>query len=73
MLLVNRFAPLALALLVPLVVGILGFHLLLEPSGALMAVVLTVVEIYLTWNYRHAFAPMLRPTYSQAMSSSPSR
>jgi uncharacterized membrane protein YphA (DoxX/SURF4 family) len=69
MLVVNRFAPLALALLAPLVIGIFGFHLLLEPSGALIAVVLAVVEIYLAWVYRHAFVPMLRPTYSQAMSS----
>ena len=69
MLLVNRFAPLALALLAPLVIGILGFHLLLEPSGAVIAVVLTVVEIYLARVYRRAFAPMLRPTCSQAMPS----
>ncbi|SDP43015.1 DoxX family membrane protein [Lentzea jiangxiensis] len=64
MLLTNRFVPLALALLAPLVVGIFGFHLLLEPSGALIAVVLAVVEIYLAWIYRHAFVPMLRPTHS---------
>jgi uncharacterized membrane protein YphA (DoxX/SURF4 family) len=69
MLLVNRFAPLALALLAPLVVGIVGFHLLLEPSGAVIAVVLALVEIYLAWVYRHAFAPMLRPTYSQVTPS----
>src|SRR5688572_25242804 len=49
MLLVNRFAPLALALLAPLVVGVLGFHLLLEPSGAAVAVVLAAAEIYLAW------------------------
>ena len=64
MLLTNRFVPLALALLAPLVVGIFGFHVLLEPSGALIAVVLAVVEIYLAWIYRHAFVPMLRPTHS---------
>ncbi len=69
MLLVNRFVPLALAMLAPLVVGIFGFHVLLEPSGAVIAVVLAVVEIYLAWVYRHAFVPMLRPTYSNAMRS----
>ncbi|MCR3750882.1 DoxX family membrane protein [Lentzea californiensis] len=69
MLLVNRFVPLALALLAPLVVGVFGFHLLLEPSGAVIAVVLAVVEIYLAWVHRDAFVPMLRPAYSQEMSS----
>src|SRR5688572_983049 len=42
MLLANRFAPLALALLAPLVIGIFGFHTLLAPSGAAMAIVLAV-------------------------------
>ncbi|GGM89613.1 hypothetical protein GCM10011609_28110 [Lentzea pudingi] len=64
MLLVNRFVPVALALSAPLVVGIFGFHLLLEPSGAVIAVVLAAVEIYLAWVYRNAFAPTLRPTAS---------
>ena len=61
MLLVNRFTPLALALLAPLVVGIFGFHVLLEPSGAPIAVVLAVAEVYLAWAYRQAFVPMLSP------------
>ncbi len=67
MLVVNRFAPLALALLAPLVVGIFGFHVLLEPGGVVIAVVLAVVEVYLAWVYRHAFTPMLRPTYPLAV------
>jgi len=69
MLLANRFAPLALALLAPLVIGIFGFHTLLAPSGAAMAIVLAVAEIYLAWAYRESFKPMLRPRHSQAMPS----
>lgn len=69
MLLANRFAPLALALLAPLVVGIFGFHTLLAPSGAAMAIVLAVAEIYLAWAYRESFKPMLRPRHSQPMPS----
>lgn len=65
MLLANRFAPLALALLAPLVIGIFGFHTLLAPSGAAMAIVLAVAEIYLAWAYRESFKPMLRPRHSQ--------
>lgn len=69
MLLANRFAPLALALLAPLVIGIFGFHTLLAPSGAAMAIVLAVAEIYLAWAYRESFKPMLRPRHSQATPS----
>jgi hypothetical protein len=60
LLLSNRFVPLALALLAPILVGILGFHLLLAPAGAGVAVVLVALELVLAWTYRQAFAPMLR-------------
>lgn len=66
-LLANRFAPLALALLAPLVVGIFGFHVLLAPDGAIMAVLIALAEVYLAWAYRDAFKPMLR--YSHATPS----
>ncbi|MBA2541198.1 MAG: DoxX family protein [Deltaproteobacteria bacterium] len=62
LLLSNRFVPLALALLAPIVVGILAFHLLLAPAGTPIAVVFLVLELGLAWGYRAAFAPMLRAT-----------
>src|SRR5687767_5973021 len=40
LLLSNRFVPLALVLLAPIVVNIAGFHLLLAPAGAGMAIAL---------------------------------
>ena len=42
LLLVNRFVPLALVLLGPVIVNILLFHALLAPEGAQMAVVAAV-------------------------------
>lgn len=60
MLLSNRFVPLALALLAPLVVSIVGFHTVLAPEGAPMAFVVLGLELALAWSYRAAFAPMLR-------------
>jgi putative oxidoreductase len=60
LLLFNRFVPLALALLAPILVGILGFHLLLAPAGAEVAVALVALELFLAWSHRQAFAPMLR-------------
>lgn len=59
MLLTDRFVPLALALLAPIVVAIVGFHLVLAPAGAPMALFVLALEIYLARAYRSAFAPML--------------
>jgi putative oxidoreductase len=59
-LLANRAVPLALALLAPIIVGILGFHAALAPAGLAVPVVLLVLELVLAWSYRSAFAPMLR-------------
>jgi uncharacterized membrane protein YphA (DoxX/SURF4 family) len=58
-LLVNRFVPLALALIAPNVVNILLFHAILEPSGLPMALAILAVELYLAWSYRDAYRSML--------------
>jgi hypothetical protein len=60
LLLLNRFVPLALALLAPIIVGIVTFHLFLAPKGTGIAVAVLVMELYLAWAYRSAFRPMLR-------------
>jgi len=59
LLLTNRFVPLALALFAPFIVNSLAFHIFLERSGLIMAGVFLLLELYLTWCYRHAFRPML--------------
>ena len=59
LLLVNRFVPLALALLAPVIVNIVAFHAFLAPSGLGKAGVLLALEIYLAWAYRKAYHPML--------------
>ena len=61
LLLANRFVPLALVVLMPIVLNILAFHLFLAPDGTGMAVVILAVELYLAWVYREAFAPLLTP------------
>lgn len=62
LLLVNRFVPLALALLAPVVVNIVAFHVFLAPAGTGMSFVIAALEVYLAWAYRAAFRPMLRPS-----------
>jgi putative oxidoreductase len=57
-LLANRFVPLALTLLAPILVGIVNFHAALAPSGLPLPLVLIALELGLAWSYRDAFAPL---------------
>ena len=59
LLLLNRFVPLALVVLAPVVVNIVAFHLFLAPSGLGIALVVLALEIALAWSYRAAYRPML--------------
>lgn len=61
LLLSNRYVPLALTLIAPVLVNILAFHAFLAPGGLALPVVLLATELYLAWTYRAAFAPMLQP------------
>ena len=68
MLLTNRFVPLALALLAPIVVGIITFHVALDLKGIVPGLVVLIIELYLAWAYRGAFRPMLRAKVSPGAS-----
>jgi len=59
LLLGNRFVPLALALLAPVVVNIFAFHAFLLSDGIVLATVILALEIGLAWAYRKAYRPML--------------
>ncbi len=69
LLLSNRFVPLALALLAPIVVGIVTFHVLLAPAGIPIAIAFLVLELATAWRYRTAYAPMLRAKVTPADAS----
>jgi putative oxidoreductase len=56
LLLVNRFVPLALVLLGPVIVNILLFHGLLAPSGLPMALVIAVLWFILAYHARRHLA-----------------
>ena len=64
LLLTNLFVPLALALLAPIVVGIITFHIAIAPTTIVPGIVVLVMELYLAWAYRGAFRPMLRAKVS---------
>jgi putative oxidoreductase len=61
LLLINRYVPLALTLLAPIIVNILLFHALMLPSGLGLAIVVTVLWIVVFLSVRSAFDGLLQP------------
>jgi hypothetical protein len=59
LLLINRFVPLALALLAPVIVNIFLYHIFVFRMGIEIAIVVSLLEAFLAWSYRRAYAPML--------------
>lgn len=58
LLLSNQYVPLALAILAPIVVNILLFHLLMERRTLIVGIVPFALWAFLTWQYRQNFAPI---------------
>lgn len=56
LLLVNQFVPLALVLLGPVIVNILLYHIFLNPSGMLVAVVVTILWLIVFYAKRQYFS-----------------
>lgn len=56
LLLVNRFVPLALVLLGPIIVNIICFHVFMNPSGAPPAAVVTVLWLIVFYRNRQHFS-----------------
>jgi len=56
LLLVNRYVPLALTLLGPVLVNILLFHILMEPQGLPVAIITAVLWLLVYSGVRSAFA-----------------
>jgi uncharacterized membrane protein YphA (DoxX/SURF4 family) len=54
-LLSGRLVPLGLTLLGPVIVNIVTFHALMAPSGLPMALVVSVLALFLLWRYRKNF------------------
>jgi putative oxidoreductase len=58
LLLANRYVPLALAILAPVIVNILSFHALMAPSGLPLALFVTVLWALVFVHVRAAFAAL---------------
>jgi len=63
LLLANRYVPLALAILAPVIVNILSFHALMPPSGLPLALFVTVLWALVFVYVRSAFAPLFQARY----------
>src|SRR5688572_30206690 len=59
LLLGNRFVPLALTVLAPIVLNIVAFHLFLAPAGMVLPLIMTALGVYLAYTERAVFAPLL--------------
>jgi hypothetical protein len=55
LLLVNRYVPLALTILGPMLVNILSYHVFLNLTGLPLALVVTLLWAILAWRHRQAF------------------
>src|ERR1700758_5619693 len=62
LLLSGRWVPLGLTLVGPVIVNILCFHILMAPSGLPMAIVVTLLALFLLWRYREHFAGLVKNT-----------
>jgi len=64
LLLVNRFVPLALVILAPVLLNIFLVNATMFPAGLPMVIVLVALELYLAWVHRRAFAPLLTARFA---------
>jgi len=61
LLLINRYVPLALTVLAPIIVNILLIHTLMAPNGLPLAIIVTVLWILVFLSVRSAFTGLWQP------------
>jgi hypothetical protein len=59
-LLVNRYVPLGLIFLAPVIVNILCFHIFMAPSGIGPGLVVTILWLATFWSVRSAFSGIIQ-------------
>lgn len=60
LLLSNRYVPLALVVLAPITINILAFHLFLDIASIPPGLLVAILNFYLAWVYRDAYAPLFK-------------
>ena len=57
----GRFVPLGLTLLGPVIVNIVLYHIFLDTSGLPMAIIISILTLFLLWIYRYKFPAIFQP------------
>ena len=60
LLLIGCKVPLGLTVLGPVIVNILCFHVLMAPAGLPMAIVVSLLALFLLWRYSEHFAGLVK-------------
>ena len=60
-LLSGRFVPLGLTLLGPVILNIDLYHIFLDRSGLPIALVISILSLFLLWVYRYKFPAIFQP------------
>ena len=61
LLLGGRFVALGLTLLGPIIVNIAFYHIFIDRSGLPIAIVISILALFLLWVYRYKFPAIFRP------------
>ncbi|WP_208588969.1 DoxX family membrane protein [Gracilibacillus suaedae] len=59
LLMINRFVPLALAVLTPITANIFLFHNFVDPSLLILAVIMIIIQGYLLYHFKDTFKGLL--------------
>jgi hypothetical protein len=70
LLLSNRYVPLALTVLAPIVLNIVLFHAFVAPAGIVLPLVIVALGVYLAYTERAVFRPLLRAKGSDPVPTS---
>jgi putative oxidoreductase len=67
LLLVNRYVPLALAMLAPVIVNICFIHIFMAPSGLPLAAIVVILWLLIFYRVRGAFSGIFRQNTPEAI------
>ena len=59
LILIGKYVPLALTVIASVVVNIVMYHVVLDPAGLPLAIILLVLGVFLAWAYRESFKSVL--------------
>jgi putative oxidoreductase len=57
----GKFVRLAVVVIFPIIVNIVGVHIFIEQTGLPIAILLLLGDLFLAYYYRDSYKPLLRP------------